>query len=117
MKKENQAEMKIQDREHTRTGLSKEALRNAYIDNLFYVQGRFREVATANDMYMAAAYTVRDRLLERWLKTAQTYKDSTCTRGAIADLEQFGSYTLSSREFIDALGATIDSKRKAASPQ
>ena len=54
--------------EHTRTGLSKEALKNAYIDNLFYVQGRFREVATPNDLYMAAAYTVRDRLLERWLK-------------------------------------------------
>lgn len=37
------------------------------------------------------------------METAQTYKDSTCTRGAIADLEQFGSYTLSSREIIDAL--------------
>ncbi len=60
--------------EHTRTGLSKESLRNAYVDNLFYVQGRFREVATPNDLYMAAAYTVRDRLLARWLKTAQTYK-------------------------------------------
>jgi starch phosphorylase len=61
-------------REHTRTGLSKESLKNAYIDNLFYVQGRFREVATTNDLYMAAAFTVRDRLLERWLKTAQAYK-------------------------------------------
>ncbi|MBV5276082.1 MAG: glycogen phosphorylase, partial [Lamprocystis purpurea] len=48
----------------------------AFIDNLFYVQGRFRDVATPNDLYMAAAYTVRDRLLERWLKCAQSYKDS-----------------------------------------
>jgi starch phosphorylase len=61
-------------REHTRTGLSKESLKNAFIDNLFYVQGRFREVATTNDLYLAAAFTVRDRLLERWLKTAQAYK-------------------------------------------
>jgi glycogen phosphorylase len=63
-------------REHTRTGMSKEALKQAYIDNLFYVQGRFREVATPNDLYMAAAYTARDRLLERWLKSAQVYKDT-----------------------------------------
>ncbi len=63
-----------QEREHTRTGLSKDCLMQAFIDNLFYIQGRFREVATANDLYMAAAYTVRDRLLERWIKTAQTYK-------------------------------------------
>jgi xylulose-5-phosphate/fructose-6-phosphate phosphoketolase len=47
----------------------------AYIDNLFYIQGRFREVATPNDLYMAAAYTVRDRLLERWIKSAQTFKE------------------------------------------
>ena len=63
-------------KEHTRTGMSKDALKQAYIDNLFYVQGRFREVATQNDLYMAAAYTVRDRLLERWLKSAKLYKDS-----------------------------------------
>lgn len=62
-------------RENTRTGLSKDALKQAYIDNLFYVQGRFREVATHNDLYMAAAYTVRDRLLERWLKSAKIFKD------------------------------------------
>lgn len=61
---------------HTRTGMSKALLKQAYIDNLFYIQGRFREVATLNDLYLAAAYTVRDRLLERWIKSAQTYKDS-----------------------------------------
>jgi starch phosphorylase len=60
--------------EHTRVGLSKEALKRAYIDNLFYLQGRFLEVATAHDLYMAAAYTVRDRLLERWINSARTYK-------------------------------------------
>jgi starch phosphorylase len=63
-------------REHTRVGLSKDALKRAYIDNLFYLQGRFPEVATPHDLYMAAAYTVRDRLLDRWIKTAQTYKRS-----------------------------------------
>lgn len=60
--------------EHTRVGMSKDGLKRAYLDNLFYVQGRFREVATTHDLYMAAAYTVRDRLLERWIRSAQTYK-------------------------------------------
>ncbi len=58
----------------TRTGLDKEDLKRAYLDNLFYIQGRFPEVATDNDFYQAAAYTVRDRMLARWIKSAQTYK-------------------------------------------
>ena len=62
--------------EHTRTGMSKDALVRAFIDNLFYVQGRFREVASPNDLYQAAAYTVRDRLLGRWIKCAETYRDT-----------------------------------------
>ncbi len=56
-----------------RTGLSVEALKQAFIDNLFYLQGRFPVVATLNDNYMALAYTVRDRLLERWIQTSLTY--------------------------------------------
>ncbi len=67
---------KTDGREHTRTGMSKEALKQSYIDNLFYVQGRFWDVAGPIDLYMAAAYTVRDRLLERWVKSAKVYKDS-----------------------------------------
>ena len=59
-----------------RTGMSVEALKRAFLDNLVYVQGRFIDVATPHDYYMAAAYTVRDRLLERWIKTAQAYKKS-----------------------------------------
>jgi len=68
------AETAAPPREHTRIGMSKDALKQAYVDNLFYLQGRFPEVATLHDYYMAAAYTVRDRLLERWLRSAQTYK-------------------------------------------
>jgi len=60
----------------TRTGLGKDDLKRAYLDNLFYLQGRFLEVATVNDLYMAAAYTVRDRLLARWIRSAQTFKQT-----------------------------------------
>jgi starch phosphorylase len=56
-----------------RTGLSVACLKQAILDNLFYIQGKFPAVATSYDYYMALAFTVRDRLLERWLDTAQTY--------------------------------------------
>ncbi|MFM7426595.1 MAG: glycogen/starch/alpha-glucan phosphorylase [Elainella sp.] len=59
--------------EDDRTGLSIETLRRAMADNLQYIQGRFQAGATLNDLYMALAYTVRDRLLGRWLATQQTY--------------------------------------------
>jgi len=51
--------------EDVRTGLSAATLKRALADNLFYVMGKFREIATKNDLYMALAYTVRDRLLQR----------------------------------------------------
>ena len=55
------------------TGLSKEALKSAFLDNLFYVQGKFPALATKHDYSLALAYTVRDRLLQRWISTAETY--------------------------------------------
>ena len=57
----------------TRIGLSVDSLKRAMIDNLFYIQGRFPVIATKNDYYMALAYTVRDRLLNRWINTTQKY--------------------------------------------
>ena len=54
-------------------GLSKDAFRHAFLDNLFCVQGKTPALATQHDYYMALAYTVRDRLLHRWISTASTY--------------------------------------------
>jgi starch phosphorylase len=59
--------------EDNRTGLSVEALKRAFLDNLFYIQGKFPAIATRNDYYMALAYTVRDRLFRRWINTAEVY--------------------------------------------
>lgn len=59
--------------EDDRTGLSVETLKRAFTDNLFYIQGKFPRIATKNDYYMALAYTVRDRLLQRWLTTFDAY--------------------------------------------
>jgi starch phosphorylase len=59
--------------EDDRTALSKEALKNAFLDDLFYVQGKFPALATQNDYYMALAFAVRDRMLQRWISTAAAY--------------------------------------------
>jgi len=57
-----------------RTGLDVESLAQSFLDNLFFVQGRSFERATVNDLYMALAHTVRDRLVERWISTVKNYQ-------------------------------------------
>jgi starch phosphorylase len=59
--------------EDERTALSKDAIKNAFLDDLFYMQGKFPALATNNDYYMALAYAVRDRMLQRWISTAAAY--------------------------------------------
>ena len=60
-------------REGDRTGLGKEALKQAFLDNLFYRQGKFPALATRKDYYLALAYVVRDHMLQRWISTAAAY--------------------------------------------
>jgi starch phosphorylase len=61
--------------EDDRTGTTVETLKRALADNLYYLQGKDENFATMYDYYMALAYTVRDRLVNRRIKTAQTYFD------------------------------------------
>lgn len=56
-----------------RVALDKEALKRSFLSNLFYVQGKFPALASETDYYMALAYTVRDRTLQRWISTAAAY--------------------------------------------
>jgi len=56
-----------------RTALDPATLERAFQDHLIYSQARFAKIATRHDDYMALAYTVRDRLLQRWVRTAETY--------------------------------------------
>ncbi len=62
--------------EDVRTGLYPDTLARAILENLYYIQGRIPRVATPNDWYMALSYTVRDRLLERWIKTVENLRSS-----------------------------------------
>jgi starch phosphorylase len=57
-----------------RTAPGVDVLAQSFLDNLLFVQGRTRERATVNDLYMALAHTVRDRLVERWMSTVHNYR-------------------------------------------
>jgi len=61
--------------EDARTGLTVETLKKAIQNNLFYVQGKYPEIATRNDYYMSLAYAVRDRILQRWVASVKQYLD------------------------------------------
>ena len=70
--------------ETDRTGLSRDALRRAFLDNLFYIQGKFPALATKHDYYMALAYAVRDRMLQRWISTAAAYTQAGLAHGRLS---------------------------------
>ena len=57
-----------------RVAFDAEALAESFLENLFFVQGRALERATLNDLYMALAHTVRDRIIERWMSTLKNYR-------------------------------------------
>jgi starch phosphorylase len=56
-----------------RTSTAVPALKRAFLENLFYVVGKWPDAATDMDHFMALAYTVRDRILARWLTTKEDY--------------------------------------------
>jgi glycogen phosphorylase len=62
--------------QNVRAGFSADEIKGDLLDNLFYLQAKFPEVATPNDWYLATAYTVRDRLLDRWVKSAHEYYEN-----------------------------------------
>jgi len=64
--------------EDDRTGIEKETLKRAFLDNLYYIQGRIPELASRNDYYMALAYTLRDRMLHRTLNVIREYIRKKC---------------------------------------
>ena len=59
--------------EDDRTGTSVATLKQAILDNLYYVVAKTPPIATEIDYYTAVAYTVRDRMLAQWIATLESY--------------------------------------------
>ena len=105
--------------EDVRTGLSPKAIEQDIKDNLYLIQGRVPRTATRNDWYMAVAYTVRDRILQRWMQTIETYignKDKSVSYLSAEFLigPQLGSNLISLgvfdevRQAVSQLGQNLD---------
>lgn len=61
--------------EDDRTGMSLEAFIRAFADNLYYLRGVDESWATLHDYYMAMAYTMRDRLIHRRIRTKRAHSE------------------------------------------
>src|SRR5437762_2288233 len=59
--------------DNLRDAANDETWKQAFRRNLFCFLGRFPATATANDQYLALAYSVRDHLLDRWVKSSETF--------------------------------------------
>src|SRR5256885_9630141 len=57
---------------NVRTGLGADAIATALIENLHCLQAKLPQHATRNDWYMALAYTVRDRMMDRYIGTIES---------------------------------------------
>jgi starch phosphorylase len=56
-----------------RSEAARKLIRNSFMNHLFFTQGKFPALATKADYYLALARSVRDRLLQRWISTANIY--------------------------------------------
>lgn len=56
---------------YVRTGISPVLLKAAFQDNLNYALGRPLDISTTEDRYQAIALTVRDRIMQRWIKQVE----------------------------------------------
>ena len=69
-----------------RTGVGADALADALIDNLHFLQAKLPRHATRNDWYMALAYTVRDRMLDRYIQTVDAITNADTAVKVVAYL-------------------------------
>lgn len=54
-------------------GLTAEAIQRSFLDHIEFTLAKDRFTLTNLDRYLALAYALRDRLIERWLRTQDTY--------------------------------------------
>ena len=69
-----------------RTGLGADAIVESLIDNLHCLQAQLPQHATRNDWYMALAYTIRDRMVERYIATVASVTEANTAAKVVAYL-------------------------------
>lgn len=71
-----------------------ESLKNSILEHVHFTLGKDKYTATRRDLYNAVAYTVRDQMIGRWIKTQQQYYDADVKRVYYLSLEFLMGRTL-----------------------
>jgi starch phosphorylase len=80
------AEVRSNAYTNIRTGLSADAIVEALINNLHCLQAKLPQHATPNDWYMALAYTIRDRMMDRYIATVASIAETNTAAKVVAYL-------------------------------
>jgi starch phosphorylase len=83
---DTQAEVRRNALVNIRRGLGADAIVEALIDNLHCLQAKLPRHATRNDWYMALAYTIRDRMMDRYIATVTSLAETNTAAKAVAYL-------------------------------
>ncbi len=78
---------RARDLPNARTATDVDTLKRAFADHLQYSQGKDEHSADALDRYFAVAYSVRDRMMRRWIQTQQAYYKHDAKRVYYLSLE------------------------------
>lgn len=79
---------------YTYLGLDKSALRDSLTSRLIYTVGKDNYTATRRDWLVSLIYSVRDRLVERWMETMRSYYKTDTKRVYYMSLEFLMGRTL-----------------------
>ena len=68
-------------------GRDKESIQKDFVNHLEFSLAKDKYSATKRDYYKSIAYTIRDRMFERWIETQQTYYDQNVKRVYFISME------------------------------
>ena len=93
-------------KDDSRTGMSADALTRGINDHLRYTLGRPAKLLEPKHYYQALSLAVRDRLQDRWLKSTQTYLETSSKVACYLSAEFLLGRTL--RNNLQAVGIYDD---------
>ena len=102
---------------------SVEAFKKAFTDHVHHSLARNSVTVTEHEKFLAVAYAVRDRLIDRWIKTQETYYEKDVKRVYYLSLEFLIGRTLGNSvlnldiesalaEALDELGMSLEELRE-----
>jgi starch phosphorylase len=73
--------------ENLEQGMDARSIQRSFASNLLFSLAKDQYTATRHDKFWSLAVTIRDRLMERWIRTQQTYHEASCKRVYYLSLE------------------------------